>query len=158
MWRELPRRARTPCGRRSEPDYAVEPERELGSDAPADDTGSFDDLELYAQQPLSTVPHRVLKGWGAGSDAKVPGVVGVYVIVDPRISTRDLEFLARDIREYHRDADALTVRIVDSEEAATYDRHIDGGALLQRHLVATVHRNARLGVDEIQVRGVSVEP
>jgi hypothetical protein len=148
----------TSAVRADEPSYRVEPEREIESDAPANDTGSLGDLELYARQPLSQVPHRVLKGWGAGSQAKVPGVVGVYVIVDPRISTRDLEFLAREIREYHRDADALTARILDSEEAATYDRHIDGGALLQRHLVATVHRNARLGVDEIQVRGVSIEP
>jgi hypothetical protein len=141
-----------------DPAYAVEPNRERGSHATADDSVAPSDLELYAREPLSEVPHRVLKGWGAGNDAKIPGVIGVYVIVDPSLSTRDLEFLARDIREYHRDVDALTVRILDSEEAATYDRHIDGGARLERHLVATVHRNERLGIDEIQVRGVSIEP
>ena len=141
-----------------EPARAVEPERERESHATAADIAAPSDLERYAREPLSEVPHRVLKGWGAGNDAKIPGVVGAYVIVDQSLSRRDLESLARDIRGYHSDADALTVRILDSEDAASYDRHIDGGARLQRHLVATVHRNEGLGIDEIQIRGKSVEP
>jgi len=111
------------------------------------------ELGLYAARPLSTVPHQVLKAWGADPGAGV----GLYVIVAPSLPTADLERLARDIREYHGDADSLNVRILDSERAATYDRHLDGGELLQLHLVATVRRNERFGVDSIEIRGVPVD-
>ncbi len=112
------------------------------------------ELDLYAARPLSTVPHQVLKGWGADRGAGV----GLYVIVAPSLPTADLERLARDIRKYHGDADSLNVRILDSERAATYDRHLDGGELLQLHLVTTVRRNGRFGVDKIEVRGLLVDP
>ena len=58
----------------------------------------------------------------------------------------------------HLDAEALNVRIVGSEEAVLFDRHLDGGALLDLHTVATVRRNERMGTDAIEVRGETVEP
>ena len=59
---------------------------------------------------------------------------------------------------YHQGAKALSVRVLDSEEAATYDRHADGGALAKRHLVASVSRSEGLGLDSIEVRGAPIEP
>jgi hypothetical protein len=116
------------------------------------------DLALYAKRPMSAVPHRVIRGWGASGDRSQLGLVGAYVIVEPGISDEQLAKLCRDIQEYHRDAKALSVRILDSEEAATYDRHIDGGALKNEHQVATVTRDPALGVDAVHVRGELVEP
>jgi hypothetical protein len=116
------------------------------------------DLMLYAKRPMSALPHRVIRGWGASDDHSQLGLVGAYVIVEPGISDERLVELCRDIRAYHRDANALSVRILDSEEAATYDRHSDGGAFKNQHQVATVTRDPKLGVDTIQVRGELVEP
>ncbi len=116
------------------------------------------DLELYAERPMSTVPHRVVRGWGAASDdLSRLGLVGAYVIVEPGISDAQLTRLALDIHKYHRDAKALSVRILDSEEAATYDRHIDGGALGEQHEVATVTRDPQLDVNRILVRGKVID-
>jgi len=116
------------------------------------------DLRYYEKYPMSRIPHRVVRGWGARGAGSLPGAVGVFVVVDPRISDAELETLARDIRDYHHDADALSVRILDSHEAATYDRHSDGGALAAEHLVALASRNERLEEDVIEVRGRAVEP
>jgi hypothetical protein len=118
------------------------------------------DLEHYAKRPLSAVPHRVVRGWGASEENSQLGLVGAYVVVDPGISDAQLTQLCRDIQKYHRDAKVLSVRILDSEEAATYDRHIDGGALGNRHVVASVKRDPTLGVKdgEIRVRDKLVTP
>ena len=107
---------------------------------------------------MSTVPHRVIRGWGASDDGSQLGLVGAYVIVEPGISDAQLIKLCRDIHKYHRDAKTLSVRILDSEDAATYDRHIDGGALMNQHEVATVTRDPALGVNGIDVRGKLLEP
>jgi hypothetical protein len=112
----------------------------------------------YAAHPLSPVPHAIARGWGAAPESRRRGVVGLYVIVDPDLSTRDLEQLARDIYAYHASASELTVRILDSEEAATYDRHVDGGERLHRRIVAMVRRNLQLEVDSIEVRGEPIDP
>jgi hypothetical protein len=116
------------------------------------------DLLLYARRPMSAVPHRVIRAWGASDDPSHLGLVGVYVIVEPGISDERLIQLCRDIQKYHRDANALSVRILDSEEAATYDRHVDGGALKNQHQVATVSRDPKLGLDEFRVHGELVKP
>ena len=115
------------------------------------------DIELYQRQPMSAVPHHVVRGWGARGAGKVPGFVGAVVIVEPGISDESLTQLAKDIRRYHQDAEAVSVRVLDEERAATYDRHSDGGALIARHLVALVNINERLGMDRIKVRGQIVE-
>jgi hypothetical protein len=100
-----------------------------------------------------------VRGWGAAKgETTRPGVVGVYVVVDPHLPTAELEELARDIYAYHADAAELSARVFDSEEAATYDRHTDGGARAERHLVAMIRRNERLDVDSIEVRGHPIAP
>jgi hypothetical protein len=118
------------------------------------------DLEHYAKRPMSAVPHRVVRGWGASEENSQLGLVGAYVVVEPGISDAQLTQLCKDIQRYHRDAKVLSVRILDSEEAATYDRHIDGGALANRHQVASVKRDPTLGVKdgEILVRNKLVKP
>ncbi len=116
------------------------------------------DLEHYAKRPMSAVPHRVLRAWGAGDEHSQLGLVGAYLVVEPGISDEQLIKLSRDIQKYHRDAKALSVRILDSEEAATYDRHIDGGALGEQHEIATVTRDPTIGVNRIRVRGKDLDP
>ena len=107
---------------------------------------------------MSDVPHRVVTAWGAtGDDARL-GLVGAFVIVAPGISDAKLTRLAQDIRRYHRSAASVSVQILDSEQAATYDQHVDGGALKERHLVARINLDPSLGVDEIHVRGKRVTP
>ena len=61
-------------------------------------------------------------------------------------------------RAYHSGAHALSVRILDSERAARYDRHSDGGALAAAHLIGLVNRNERLGTDRIEIRGRVIQP
>jgi hypothetical protein len=117
-----------------------------------------DDLLLYEREPMSRVPHQVVRAWGATEDRQQAGRVGAYVVVDPSISDQELILLARDIRDYHRGATAVTVRILDSEEAAAYDYHEDGGVRRDQHLVGRVQRDTALGVDAIQVRGETIEP
>ncbi len=107
---------------------------------------------------MSPVPHQVVRGWGARGAGAISGVVGAFVVVDPEIGDEKLAELARDIRAYHSDANALSVRILDSERAATYDRHSDGGALAAAHLVGLVNRNERLGTDTVEIRGRVLEP
>ena len=116
------------------------------------------DLRYYEKYPMSAIPHRVVRGWGARGAGPLPGAVGVFVVVEPRISDAELAALARDIRDYHHDAEALSVRILDSHEAATYDRHSDGGALAAEHLVALASRNQHLEEDKIEIRGRAVVP
>jgi hypothetical protein len=138
---------------------AAEPAGEAASGHTGDhanDASVGSDLQAYAARPLSAVPHQVVSGWGSGSDARTPGVVGLLVVVDPGLPTEQLEQLARDIRAYHADKRTLNARVLDSEEAATYDRHLDGGALLQRHLVAEVRHDRQLAVDSIRIRGQEI--
>jgi hypothetical protein len=138
------------------PDTPVAPDPDGHDHAPDDSFAS--ERAWYAAQPLSPVPHAIARGWGAAPESQRRGVVGLYVIVDPDLPTRDLEQLARDIYAYHASASELTVRILDSEEAATYDRHVDGGERLHRHIVAMVRRNLHLQVDSIEVRGEPIDP
>jgi hypothetical protein len=130
--------------------HVDEPEAADGEPAP--------DLLLYEREPMSRVPHQVVRGWGASEDRQQAGRVGAYVVVDPSISDQELIQLARDIRDYHGGANAISVRILDSEEAATYDYHEDGGERRDQHLVGRVQRDTALGVDVIQVRGDAIEP
>jgi hypothetical protein len=105
---------------------------------------------------LSAVPHRVLRAWGGGSGSAGPREL--QLVVEPGLGTRELEQLLRDAVSRHGEAEVLTIRIYDSEEAASYDRHSDGGALAERHLVASMSRHRRLGVESLRVRGVELDP
>ena len=142
----------------AEPEAFAENQVPEASEAPEDTTPPNGDLLLYAARPLSAVPHHVVRAWGASDDRSQLGLVGAYLIVDPGISNAQLIKLCRDIQEYHRSANGLSVRILDSEAAATYDRQTDGGALESQHQVATVTRDAKLGVDAIYLRGELVKP
>jgi hypothetical protein len=84
--------------------------------------------------------------------------VGLHVVVSPNLPTSALEQLVRDLRGHYGDAEIFSALIYDSEEAAQYDRHIDGGALANRHLVARVVRDPALGEDTIEIRGRAIEP
>jgi hypothetical protein len=84
--------------------------------------------------------------------------VGLRVVVSPNLPTSALEQLVRDMRGHYGDADIFSALIYDSEEAAQYDRHIDGGALANRHLVARVVRDRSLGEDTVEIRGILIEP
>jgi hypothetical protein len=112
--------------------------------------------EKLLREPLSEVPHRVLGAWDERPESPEPGIHrGFTIVVDPSISTGELEVLVRDIRERHRDASVLDVRVFDSEEAVTYD-HTGGGFLAGDHLVADVKRNDRIGLDSVKIRGERV--
>lgn len=116
------------------------------------------DLDIYLNAPMSTVPHRVARGWGMGGGSLRPGAVGAVVIVEPGISEASLEQLVRDIQAYHSREDAVSVRIMNDAYAATYDRHGDGGALAQRHLVAQIVRNEEVDIDEMRIGDRILEP
>jgi hypothetical protein len=99
----------------------------------------------------------VVRGWGLWPRSRRPGYVGALVVVDPAIDLVSLKNLVRDIRTYHDGADALAVRVLDSMEAATYDRHQDGGALLAESVIATVHYSEELQLDETKVHGEPID-
>ncbi len=107
---------------------------------------------------LSSVRHRVLRSWGAAAGSGPSGPRELHLVVEPSLGTRELEQLLRDAFAQHAEADVLTVRIYDSEAAVTYDRHSDGGALAERHLIASLSRHRRLGVESLRVRGVELDP
>ncbi len=108
------------------------------------------------QNPLSPHPHEIARAWGGSPGATRP--VGLYVVVRPNLPTSQLEALARDLRAAYADAGVFALQVFDSEEAATYDRHTDGGALAELHLVARVVRDEALGTDTLQIRGNVIEP
>jgi hypothetical protein len=90
-------------------------------------------------------------------DSTRPGSHRTFVaVVDPSISDSELEGLLRDIRQRHRDAEVLDVRIYDSAQAARRPSYLDGGELRERHLVAEIKRNDRLAFESMKVRGVAV--
>ena len=108
--------------------------------------------------PLSPVHHRVLRSWGATPGSGSSGPRELHLVVEPSLGTSELEQLLRDALAQHTEAEVLTIRIYDSEAAVTYDRHSDGGALAERHLVASMSRHRRLGVESLRVRGVELDP
>lgn len=110
------------------------------------------------EAPLSNVPHHLLAAWPQEAQSGVPAIAGMTVIVDPSLSTAALDHLALDIRERGLGAAIFHARVYDSEEAATYDRHSDGGALAERHQVAVVTRNEPRGLDVVKVRGLELHP
>jgi hypothetical protein len=110
-----------------------------------------------AGEPLSEVPHRVLGAWDDQPDAPDAGPHRVFVlVVDPDLSTGRLEALVRDIRDRHRDAEVLDVRVYGAEATATGVGHGTAGEGGAGQLLANVKRNDRLGYDEISVRGVEL--
>lgn len=118
--------------------------------------GEIDLRDWLNQNPLGRTPHRVVAASGGRPGAT--GVVSLRVVVGASLGTPALEGLARDLRAGYGDAKVFSALLFDSEEAATYDRHEDGGALAARHLVVRVVRDVALGVDTLQIRGVTIDP
>jgi hypothetical protein len=152
-------------GRRGEAESATPPAAPAGS--PLAEPRSHDEAGALppdpaaegaapAAVPLSPVAHRVLSSWGGASG--IPGPRELQLLVEPGLGTHELERLVRDAIASLEEADVLTIRIYDSEEAVRYDRHSDGGALAERHLVASMSRHRRLGVESLRVRGVELDP
>jgi hypothetical protein len=112
-----------------------------------------------AGEPLSEIPHELVGAWDDAPGAAEVGVHRTFIVlVDPSISTSQLEALARDVHARHQGAEVLDVRIYDSAVAATRPAREDGGELRRRHLVGEIKRNDRLGYEEIRIRGVAVRP
>jgi hypothetical protein len=103
---------------------------------------------------MSRVPHQVSAAWGTPLGSG--GARGLTLVVAPGLPTAQLEQLLRDAVSHHEDADVLTVKIYDSEEATRYDRHSDGGEFAERHLVASASRHRALGVESLALRGVEI--
>lgn len=109
-------------------------------------------------EPLSEVPHEVLGAWDDQPDSPRLGAHRAFVaVVDPSISDSELEALLWDVRQRHRDAEVLDVRIYDSAQAARRPSYLDGGELRERHLVAEIKRNDRLVFESIEIRGTPIE-
>lgn len=100
----------------------------------------------------------MLRSWGGAPGSGSSGPREIHLVVEPGLGTHELEQLLRDALAQHAEAEVLTIRIYDSEAAVTYDRHSDGGALAERHLVASMSRHRRLGVESLRVRGVDLDP
>lgn len=113
-----------------------------------------------AELPLSDVPHRVVGAWDeATGEPELGARRGLVLVVEPGLSDADLENLARDVLDRHRDAEMLMLRVFDSPEAAVAPSHLDGGAFPASHLVVELSRNPL--IDEgirLRVRGRPVEP
>jgi hypothetical protein len=139
----------------SESPALPEPPEPPEAEPPSSGTG---DLAIYEQAPMSAVPHRVVRAWGLTDDRKNRGLVGASLIVEPGMPESQLVQLGRDLLEYHRGAKIVAVRVFDSEEAATYDRHIDGGVMAEAHLVARVVSDPKSGVRGMYVHGKWMEP
>lgn len=113
----------------------------------------------FARESLSDVPHELLGAWDDAPDAPEPGAHRTFVIVvDPSISSAELASLTRDIRDRHRDAEVLDVRIYDVPASV-----IDMGGVIQgegrkQHLVADLKRNDRLSFEQMRIRGTVVTP
>ena|GEM_PF-4139235 len=116
-------------------------------------------LEKLVRDRLSEVPHHVLGAWDEAPESDQPGARRAFVlVVDPRVGDAELEALARDVRERHRDSALLDVRIYDDEAATVRPRGLDGGRAAFEHLVAEVKRHEAAGLDVIRVRGRRIDP
>jgi hypothetical protein len=148
-----------PASLRAAPDPEAHSASPSGSEpagaAPAPEAVGGDAPEAL---PLSSIRHRLLRSWGGAPGSGSTGPRELQLVVEPSLGTPELERLLRDVIAHHAEAEILTIRIYDSQEAATYDRHSDGGALAQRHLVASMSRHRRLGVESLRVRGVEIHP
>ncbi|MCG8588747.1 MAG: hypothetical protein MJE66_05600 [Proteobacteria bacterium] len=161
-----------PGAERLPPDDALPPEAESHPQYFADRFGqaepapeelpavvTYPRLEKLAPEPLSDVPHELLGAWDEDRESATPGARRALVlVVSPDLDDAALEALARDVRDRHRDARILDVKIYDSARAAIQSRSLDGGALAFAHLVASVRKNDAVPVDVIRIRGRRLDP
>ena len=82
----LPSAAPAPAAARTQPEASAEHAEHAEQEAHEHAPPPSGDLLHYAAKPMSAVPHRVIRGWGASGGRDKPGLVGTYVIVEPGIS------------------------------------------------------------------------
>lgn len=116
-------------------------------------------FEKYAGASFSAVPHRLVAAWDDRPDDAAFGPRRMFIaVVDPSIDDASLETLLRDMRDRHRDAEILGVRVFDSLEAARRPSWTDQGRSRDAHLVAELRRDAVHGRETLRVRGREIEP
>jgi len=118
------------------------------------DTIAYPRAEKLTARPLSAIPHRVVGAWDDAPDSPELGSRRAFIlVVDPALDDRDLADLARDVRDSHRDAEWLTLRIFDDAAAATRPSWTDGGESKAAHLVAELRRNTAGPGEHLTIRG-----
>jgi hypothetical protein len=118
------------------------------------DSIAYPRSEKLTQRPLSTIPHHVVGAWDDAPDSPELGSRRAFIlVVEPDLSDGDLANLARDVRDSHRDAEWLTLRIFDHRGAATRPSWTDGGRSQATHLVAELRRNTAGQGESLTVRG-----
>jgi hypothetical protein len=122
------------------------------------DTIRYPIAPKLTDRSLSTIPHDVIGAW---DDSAAPHTLGsrraFILVVPPDLSDRELADLARDVRDSHLDAEWLTLRVFDSQAAATRPSWTDGGEIRRRHLVAELRRNTAGPGEQLEVRGREVD-
>jgi hypothetical protein len=98
----------------------------------------------------------VVGAWDDRPDLTSPGGHRAFVlVVDPAISSPDLEALLRDIADRNRGAAVLDVRVYDSAPAADPAR--GGAGAGAGRPVAELKRHDALGFELMEVRGEPIE-
>ena len=110
--------------------------------------------------PKSRVPHRVLKAWGRDETGLPKGAIGFLIVVDPSITNAKLTELAKDVLAANQDAERMSVRIYDSEEALSPELHQAHDPVIAKHTIGRIWVNptgSRFDPrTRIQVRGEDV--
>lgn len=116
-------------------------------------------FEKYEGRVDSGIPHVIVAAWDDGAE---DGALGrrraLIAVVESRVPDADLERLVRDLRDSHRDAEHLLVRVFDDERAAFQPSWTDQGAMRRDHLVAELRRTGASGRERLVVRERVIKP
>lgn len=125
------------------------------------DAASGDDISApgsgASARRLSEVPHRVHLAWGRDEQGRSRGAIGYSIVVDPSISNAELARLTKDVIAANEDAEILSVRIYDDEEATSLERHMAHDSFIQDHTVGIVWVNKKMDLRKARVRGELVD-
>ena len=91
--------------------------------------------------PKSRVPHRVVKAWGRDEKGHPKGAIGFLIVVDPSITNAKLTDLAKDVLAANQDAERMSVRIYDSEEALSPELHQAHDPVIAEHTIGRIWVN-----------------
>jgi len=110
--------------------------------------------------PKSRVPHRVVKAWGRDEKGHPKGAIGFLIVVDPSITNAKLTDLAKDVLAANQDAERMSVRIYDSEEALSPELHQAHDPVIAEHTIGRIWVNPTDSPFDprkrIQIRGEDV--
>lgn len=113
--------------------------------------------EKFQGQVWSDVPYELIAAHDGKPEEAGEGSRRLFIaLVAPDLSDALLERLVGDLRERHRDARFLRIRIFDSREAAMRPSFRDDGAARDTHLLADLFREP--GRERLLLRGVEVRP